>query len=240
MQLFIWTPLILKRGNFPRDEQNRPYLPGVVLEEAIESSLIYYYIKKDKEIENKVKTYLLKKGLNPEEVVGDIKNIIFEKYPIIKNIKFPEKIKLNPEEVYPVRVEVFNLETWLDEEEFKAEAYKGVVSLDFTSEELAVLKSAGHSYCEALLRIEREFLKDHPLVQTFYDPMLNKIKKWDFPLRAGMWTETEFQGNLLFFWRIKEVREWILKELKIDIRPKKVLFVPREECTTGWCELKTN
>jgi len=82
-------------------------------------------------------------------------------------------------------------------------------------------------------------LKEHPLSSRFYEPLINDIKKWQIPLRVGMWTEVSFKGDLLFFWRIKEVREKLIKQLKTDIRPRYVLYLPDEKQTTGWVEIKT-
>ncbi|NPA58343.1 MAG: hypothetical protein GXN94_03495, partial [Aquificae bacterium] len=79
----------------------------------------------------------------------------------------------------------------------------------------------------------------HPLAKLFYEPLIDRMKKWDIPLRVGMWTEVSFKGDLLFFWRIKEVREYLIKKLKVDIRPRYVLYLPKEKQTTGWIEIKT-
>ncbi len=238
MELLTWTPVIFSRKGFPRDEAGRPFLPGNSIKEAITSAVIYYYIKKDKDIENRVKAYLLKKGLKPSEVIDRIKEIILDKYPVLNGLEIPERLDLSKGEVYETRAEVFNLKKWEDEESFKVEAFKGVVELPISSPYLEKLKAAGHSFCEALVRMEMGMLKDHPLVETFYKPLLNDMKKWEIPLRVGMWTEVKFKGHLLFFWRIKEVRNALMEELKVDIRPTKVIYLPRERCTTGWCEAK--
>ena len=240
MKLLVWTPIIYSRKGFPRDEKQNPYIPGKIIKEAIESSLIYYYIKKDKEIENKVKTYLLKKGLDPEEVIEEIKNIIYKKYALIKDIHIPEKILLNQEEIVQEYAEVLDLRTWEDVESFKVEVYKGIVDLDLEEDFVKKFKSAGHSYCEALAKLEKNMLKEHPLAEKFYEKLLNELKKWEMPLRLGMWTEVKYKGNLLFFWRIKEVREHFQKEYRINITPEKVIYLPREKVTTGWCEIKVD
>jgi hypothetical protein len=53
-----------------------------------------------------------------------------------------------------------------------------------------------------------------------------------------MWTEVTFKGDLLFFWRIKEIREKLLKELNVDILPRYIIYIPKEKQTIGWVELK--
>ncbi len=238
--LLTWTPVIASKSGFPRDEKGNPFLPGDLIREAIVSAAIYYYIKKDREIESRVKNYLLKKGLDPEEVIDRVKSIISEKYPILKDLIIPEKIRIPKEKIHRIRAEVFNLKRWEEEETLQVESFKGTLEIPIASPHMEKIKAAGHSFCEGLARMEMDLLEDHPLVERFYKPLLNDIKKWEIPLRIGMWTLTRYKGHLLFFWKIKEVREALIRELKIDIRPESILYLPREECTTGWCELKIN
>ncbi|RUM89719.1 MAG: hypothetical protein DSZ25_00195 [Thermovibrio sp.] len=238
MELLTWTPVLFGKKGFPRDDEGRPFLPGNVLREAVESAVIYYYIKKDKDIENRVKRYLLKEELRPDEVVKRIREIITDRYPVLKSLEIPERIDLSGGEVYETRAEVFDLKKWEDVEDFKVEVFKGTIELPLSSPYLEKLKAAGHSFCEALARMEMSMLKDHPLSENFYKPLLNDMKRWEIPLRVGTWTEVRFKGNLLFFWRVKEVRERLMEKLKTDIRPRRVIYLPRERCTAGWCELK--
>jgi hypothetical protein len=240
MKLVTWTPLIFSRKGFPRDAEGKPFLPRNLFEEAITSAVIFYYIKKDKEIENKVKKYLLKNKLDLKEVSKDVKNIVLEKYPIMDNLDIPEVTYIDEKDIQERYIEIFDLKEWIDVNGFRTEVYTGTVELEINSPYIEKLKAAAHSYAEALAKIEMSFLKDHPLVDIFYKPLLNDLKKWDIPLRLGLWTETSFKGDLLFFWRIKEVRERLLKELKVDIRPRYVLYIPREKVTTGWSELNRN
>ena len=238
MELICWSPVIFGRKGFPRDDEGKPFLPSNVFKEAITSAVIFYYIKKDREIENKVKKYLLKSGLNIKEVSKDIKDIVLEKYPILDNLEIPERTYLPEKEIKEEYIEVFDLKEWIDVKGFKTEVFKGIIPLDVKSPYLEKIKAAAHSYGEALARIEHSFLKEHPLAKIFYEPLINDMKKWDIPLRIGMWTEVSFKGDLLFFWRIKEIREKLLKELKVDIRPRYILYLPKEKQTTGWTELK--
>ena len=238
MELLCWTPVIFNRKGFPRDEEGRPFLPKDVFIEAIISSVIFYYVKKDREIENRVKNYLLSQDVKFDEVSNRVKEIVLNKYPVLEQLYIPEKIYLSENNLQEKYIEVFDLKKWEDVKGFKTEVFKGVVSVEIESPEIEKIKSAAHSFAEALAKIERSFLKDHPLSLLFYDPLINDIKKWDVPLRIGMWTEVPFKGDLLFFWRIKEVRERLIKRLKIDIRPRYVLYLPDEKQTTGWVELK--
>ncbi len=235
MELLTWTPLIFSKTGFPRDPDGTPYIPGKTVERAINSALIYYYIKKDREIETTVRKLLLNKNLNPETVIEKVTAIIFEKYT--HSIKFPEKIPLKGGKVFETIVDVFDLKRWEEVDSFRVEVFEGIIELKL-SENLERIKPAAHSFADALLRMEMELLQDHPVVETYYQPMLNEVRKWEIPLRLGFWTQTRYQGNLLYFWRIKEIRERFLRDFKIDIRPTKILFLPREGVTAGWAEIK--
>ena len=238
MELICWTPVIFNRHGFPRDEEGKPFLPRNLFTEAITSAVIFYYVKKDKEIENKVKKYLLSSDVKFEEVSNTVKEIVLNKHPVLDQLEIPEKTYIPEKDIQERYIEVFDLKNWEDIKGFKTEVFKGIISLEIKSPHLEKLKAAAHSYAEALAKIEHTFLKDHPLASIFYEPLINDLKKWDIPLRIGMWTEVSFKGDLLFFWRIKEVREKLLKELKVDIRPRYVLYLPQEKQTTGWAEIK--
>jgi len=240
MEILTWTPIIFSRKGFPRDVEGKPFLPRNFFEEAVTSAVLFYYIKKDKEIENKVKNYLMKSNLDLKKVSKDVKNIVLKKYPVLEQLDIPEVTYINEGNLEERYIEVFDLKEWIDVKGFKTEIYKGVINVEINSPHLEKLKAAAHSYAEALARIEMGFLKEHPLVDLFYKPLINDLKRWDIPLRLGMWTETSFKGDLLFFWRIKEVREKLLKELNVDIRPRYVLYIPKEKVTTGWSELRRN
>jgi hypothetical protein len=240
MQLICWTPVIYSKKGFKRDENNKPFLPGEVIKEAITSAVIFYYIKKDKEIENKVKKYLLKDELNLDEVSKDVKEIVLNKYPILDNLEIEDKIYLPEDEIKKEYIELFDLKKEQEVKRFQTETFKGIIDINIKSPHIEKIKVAAHSFAEALAKIEHSMLKDHPLGQNFYEALLNDIKTWEIPLRIGMWTKVSFKGNLLFFWRIKEVREKLLKELKIDIRPRYIIYIPKEKQTTGWIELKNS
>ena len=240
MHLITWTPILLAENGFPRDGRGNPFIRGSVLKEAILNAATYYYVKKDREIEAKVRTYLLREELEPTKVVEDIKEILQDKYLFLKELEIPEKISLSDGEIYETTVEVFDLKKQIEVNDFRSEVFRGTIELEISFPDLSKLKAIGHSYCESLCRAEMSMLKNHPLIEDFYVLMLNGIKKWDIPLRVGMWTEDFLQESLLFFRKVKEIRKKLMEKLKIDIRPKRVLYLPAEKCTVGWCELKSS
>ncbi|WP_456384581.1 hypothetical protein [Persephonella sp.] len=239
MEFISWTPVIFSRSGFPRDEEGRPFLPKNAFVESLTSAVIFYYIKKDREIENRVRKYLLSENLDIKEVAKQVKKIITDKYPVLDELDIPERVYLPPSQIKEKYVEIFDLKEWIDVRGFKTEVFSGVLQLEISSPHIEKFRAASHSYAEALARMEHSLLKDHPLASIFYEPLINQMKKWDIPLRIGMWTEVSFKGDLLFFWRIKEVREKLMKTLKTDIRPRYVLYLPDEKQTTGWAEIKT-
>ncbi len=239
MKLLVWTSMLYSKDGFPRDEEGNSYIPGSVLRTALVDAVVYYYTKKDRQIENTIRGHLMElKSFNFEAVAREIRRKIYEKYPFLEEISLPEKIILPQKDIYKARVEVFDLEKWLDVEDFTAEVFRGVVEIGGELPEYNQLKNAGKSFCEALLKMEMSMLEGHPLVESFYQPLLNDLKTWEFPLRVGMWTEERRRARLLFFWRIKEVRQHILKKFGRDIRPRRVLFLPREKSTLGWSEIQ--
>ncbi len=238
MELICWTPVLFSRKGFPRDDEGKPFLPGNLFREAIISAVIFYYIKKDKEIERKVKNFLLKEKLDIKTVSKSIKDIVIEKYPVLEQLDIPERTYIPEKDIRQEYIEVFDLKEWVDIRGFKGEVFKGVLEVPIRSPHIEKIKAAAHSYAEALAKMEHSMLKDHPLAKVFYEPLINDLKKWDIPLRIGLWTEVSFKGDLFFFWKIKEIRERLIKDLKVDIRPRYVLYLPREKQTTGWTELK--
>ncbi len=238
MEIVSWTPTIYSRKGFPKDKNGKPFFPKETFVEAITTAVIFYYTKKDKEIENKIKKYLLKDKLNIDTIARDIKKIVLSKYPVLDNLELPDKVYIPEEDIKEEYVEIFDLKEWIDVKGFKTEVFKGVVDLEINSPNIEKIKAAAHSYAEALAKMEHSLLKEHPLAKQFYEPLINDLKKWEIPLRIGLWTEVKFKGKLLFFWKIKEVREKLIKDLKIDIRPRYVIYSPKEKQTTGWIEIK--
>lgn len=236
--LLAWTPFMFSKNGFPRDDNAKPYIPGNLIKDAIANALIFYYIKKDKQIENKVKKYLMGEKVNLKEISQEIKNIVFSKYPYMDNLEVPDIIYLDPEKISIEVIDIYDVKKGYSIDDFKAEVFQGSLDINISSPYLSKIKAAAHSFVEALINIEKKLLNEHLLIEKFYNPLSNEIKKWEIPLRIGMWSEDKRRAKLLFFWRIKEVREKLIKHLNYDILPSKILFLPSKMCTLGWSEYK--
>ncbi len=236
--LVFWYPVMMKKG-FLEDE-NGKFIPRNEILEALESAVVFYYVKKDKEIEKLVRKYLMDKP-KLKEVSKEIKKIVFNKYPILNGIEIPEKIYLDSSKISEELVKVFDLEKKEFVRSFRGEVFRGAIEdVEIKSENMEKIKNACLAYSRALSEYEHKALKDSEL-EDFVVNIQNSIaNEWEIPIRVGEWTLTPYKGDLLFFWRDKEVREYLLKELKKDIRPKDVLFIPRTNEFLGWSEIKTN
>ena len=235
--LIFWSGTSFEKNGFLEDD-NGKFLPRNAILEALESAVVFYYIKKDREIENLVKKYLTTKP-KIKEVSREIKKIVFKKYPILEGIEIPEKIYLPKENISKELVKVFDFEKKEFTDSFKMEIFKGVLEdVHVKSENIEKIKTACKSYARALAEYEHKELKGSEFEDLIVEIQNSIANEWEIPIRVGHWTNTPYKGDLLFFWRIKEVREYLIKELDIDIRPKDVLYLPRTNEFLGWGEIK--
>lgn len=235
--LIFWSPVAFKKEGFLEDE-NGKFLPRNAILEAIESAVVFYYIKKDKELEKIVTKYLMQKP-KLKEISKEVKKRVFEKYPILEDIEIPEKIYLDKNKISNELVKVFDLEKKEFVKSFKIDVFKGVIEdVKIKSSNMEKIKNACKSFARALAEYEHKALKNTELEDLVVDIQNNIANEWEIPLRVGYWTNTPFKGDLLFFWRIKEVRDYLLKHLNIDIRPKDVLYLVKSNEFLGWSELK--
>ncbi len=234
--LIAWNAIAPEKGEFLRDEVGA-YLPKNEIEEAIRSALIFYLIKKDKALENSVKRLILSTDTRPKlkNLAKAVAQMVFERYPI--EITLPQKIYLPKEGIQKVAIERFDYAKKEFVERFESEIFKGTIE-DFAieSDNLQRIKTALLSYARGLAEQEHKELEG-----TILEPYIVEIQnlianEWQHTLRIGAWTKTPYKGDLLFFWRIKEVREKLLREFRLDIRPKDILFVPKFKEFLGWSE----
>ena len=235
--LIFWSPTSAEREEFLEDE-NGKFLQRNEILEALESAVIFYYIKKDKELERIVTKYLMEKP-KLKEISKEVKKRVFEKYPILDGIEIPEKIYLPKENISKELVKVFDLEKKEFVKSFYVETFKGVLEdVEIKSENMEKIKNAAKAYARSLLEYEHKALKGTEFEDLIAEYQNNVANEWEIPIRVGRWTNTPYKGDLLFFWRIKEVRDYLLNYLRIDIRPKDVLYLPRTNEFLGWGEIK--
>ncbi len=226
-RLITWTPVITDDGKFHPE----------VLEEAIRSAWVFYHIRKDRQIENAVRKYLMGGDVKLEELVERVGEIVYRKHPLKLRIKVLED-RTTTEELY---IEPYVISDDVDDEGFRAKAFTGQVSLSIDSNvSYPKLKAVGQSYTEGILKAEMKiFGEESEVLREIYQDLLNEMKnEWDIPLRMGMFNRNRLGGNLLFFWRIKDVREHLLKALNFDIRPKETLFIVKYRTVPGFVELR--
>ena len=238
--LIAWNAISYK-DEFLRDDLG-PYLPKNEIVEAIESAALFYYIKKDKSLENLVKKIILSADTKPKikSLAKDIKKAVFKKHPLLEGLELPDRIYLDENGIERVYVEKFDLEKKEFTSRFEKEVFKGVIE-DFTisSPNLIHIKTALLSFARGLAEYEHKALEG-TVLEPYITDIQNKIaNEWEMTLRVGEWTTTPYKGDLLFFWRIKEVREKLLKSFNIDIAPKDILFIPKYKEFLGWCEAKS-
>ncbi len=234
--LIAWHSIAPKNGVFPRDSKGA-YIPKEEILEAIGSALVFYLIKKDKSLENSIKKAILATSSKPQlDRIGfHIKAEVLKKYPI--TLKVPSKLYLP--KVEKVFIERFDYSKKEFVERFESEIFKGAVEeFEIESDNETLLKNALLSFARGLAEQEHKELKD-----TILEPYIVQVQnlianEWENTLRVGEWTKTPYRGSLLFFWRIKEVREKLLKEFNVDIRPKDTLFIPKFKEFLGWSEWK--
>jgi len=238
--LIAWYPIAPEKGSFLEDE-NGAYLPRNEIQEAIESAVIFYMIKKDKTLENRVKKIILNTDTKPKlkTLAKEIKKEVFSHTDILEDLEIKEKIYLPKEGIKQRVIKRYSFEKGEFIEHFQSEVFEGVIEEDIVkSPHIEKLKIAMLSYARGLAEQEHKLLKEssfEPLIEEIQNQIANE---WEATLRIGAWTKTPYKGDLLFFWRIKEVREKLLRDFHLDIRPKDILFIPQTKTFLGWSELK--
>ncbi len=235
MKLLCWTPLTLAEKKFPRSG-DKAFVPAQVLRNAFINAFVYYSLKKDKALEKRVEKFLLEEDFTADEAVRFVEEEVFKKNPRLENLKVSDA-PLSTEKVVNARLVLLDLKKQEDIKSFVAEVYTGSAPLEIEFEDINHLRSACHSFAEALAHAELTLVRDHPLADTFYRPLMGELKNWFIPLRTGYWCESPLEEKLFWFWGNKPVRERVRRLLGRDIRPRRVLYYPRERQTLGWTEV---
>ncbi|MRI84087.1 MAG: hypothetical protein C6I00_06670 [Nitratiruptor sp.] len=234
--LIAWNAIAPEGEEFLRDQRGA-YIPRNEVLEGIESALVFYLIKRDPALERALRRLILETDTRPKlkDLAKRIKAQTFQRHPI--TISLPEKIYLPEEGIERVHIERFDHQRKTFTQHLFKEVFRGVIEeFSIESDNPQLLQTALLSYARGLAQQEHKALEGSPL-EPYIIEVQNKIaNEWSNTLRIGAWTTTPYKGDLLFFWRIKEVREQLLRTFGIDIRPKDTLFIPKYKEFLGWCE----
>ena len=233
--LLAWNAIVAKNEEFLRDEKGA-FIPSNEIQEAIESALVFYHIKKDKTLETLVKRIILNVDSKPKlkTLAKEIKKEVFTRHPY--HLEIPAKIYLPDDGLQKIALERFDFKKKEFVERTTKEIFKGTIELSIP--QMEEIKVALTSYARGLAQYEHEELKG-TILEEYIISLQNSIaNEWEMTLRIGAWTKTPYKGDLLFFWRIKEVRQKLLREFKHDIRPKNIYFIPKFKEFVGWCEYR--
>ncbi len=237
VELLAWTPILNGRGGYPRDRRGNAYMSGKLLIQAFQSSVIFYYTGKDSFVENRIRRYL-NGGFRVVKAVPDILNIVIDRHDVLTGLWVPDRIYIPEDNLKEVTAVVYDLERDEIVESVETEAFVGTLKLDLNLREPSRLMPAFHSFSEALARMERSMAEEVESIRKFYDDYINELKRQEMPLRLGWWTDNRYGAAMLFFWKVKEIREMLLKRHGVDILPRRIVYVADEGQPAGWAELK--
>ncbi|NPA34882.1 MAG: hypothetical protein GXO48_08155 [Chlorobi bacterium] len=232
MPFFTYSPMLSRHKEFKRVDE-KSVISGDEIRKLVEASAIFYFIKKDKHLENRVRKFLMQKEHDLPELANSVRNMVYDTYPWLKEITYPQFVELEGK-VQRLYCEVWDLKENEVTKDFVTEAFTGIVKFQLPEPHAQKLCYAFQSYAEALARIEKEMLEDHPLATEFYPRLITELRSEGCPARLGYWTDTPYEGHLLFFWRVKEIRQHLTKEFGLDIRPTEIIYIPSRGETAGW------
>ncbi len=237
MKLVTYTPVILQE----KAENEVTYFPGKKIRESILLSLIAYTTRKEGRLRSKIKNYIFKgEYKNIEELLKKLEEEILAFWPWLQKIKIPD---IKVEGLEKRRVIVFDIRTEELIEDTQMIVFKGEIEIGdikLLEDEYTKLSNALRSFAEALASFEWKVVKDTiPSLSDFYMELKGEwVKKHQFPLRVGYWSDDPYLGWLFSFWRVKEIREYLVKHLKKDPYPERIIYSPKERATFGWAYLK--
>ncbi|GAB6066514.1 hypothetical protein JCM9492_16090 [Aquifex pyrophilus] len=237
--LVLWSPL-LPSFHFVNQKPRELYLYSSQIKKFFKTALIFYSLKKDAKLRNEVRHYILThKKVSLSRFLNFVqKTALSDKEEILKDINIPERIKLDEKNLKKVKLFLYDLKR--DEESFFGDAYvyQGIIEIPFESSHYEKIKSASHSYVEALIHAEHTLTRGKGRIEDFYLELSSSVKNWEIPLRLGVWTPNPISARLFWFWGDKEVRDRVRKLYRIELRPHKLFYIPSENQTLGWSEVR--
>ncbi len=237
MNLVLYAPVAVSPEGFPRNEQGRPYLPGEAVRQAVFTAVFVYATRRDRAFRERVRREVTARVPNRAlpDLLRRLEDLLLHRWPWLVGLHVPD-IPLR--QVERLRVLWIRLEDGQVEGEAMLETTRDVLPLPVpcTGEQQALLDAAGRSFTEALADAEWRWIRDVlPQLEPFYQDLKGHVLKHaPLPLRVGYWTDDPYQGRLLAFWRVPEVRRVVRNLYRRDPRPSTVLYAPRLQQTLGW------
>ncbi|MRJ05943.1 MAG: hypothetical protein C6I01_00260 [Epsilonproteobacteria bacterium] len=237
--LICWYPVSVSRKGIPSDHRGR-YLPGKLVGDYLERAVTYYYLKKDKNLQNRFKKEVLKRGVEKidSQLYWWLKKEVALNYPVLEGSKIPEKIYIDCHRVSKELIKFFNgEEKGFIRREWR-EVFSGVVEesgIQFPDWEK--IKIPVQSYSRALGEYLHKLVKKTQLEGVVAEVQNQIANNWEISLLLGEWTTPTPNPLFLHLWSIKELREKLQKE-NPHFFPKILFYIPRLNLLTGWSQLE--
>ncbi len=232
--LLLWSPLL------PSLRKREKYLYGSELRKFFKTAFIFYSLKKDTKLRNEIRHYILThKRTSLTQFLRFIQEkTLTDKRELLEDISIPERVALDDKGFRKRDLFIYDLKHNKLSFFGKVYTYEGIVELPFKTSHYERVKAASHSYIEALIHAEYTLARGKGKIEDFYLELSSSVKAWDIPLRIGVWSQNPVSSRLFWFWADKEVRERVRKLYKIELRPYKLFYIPLENKTLGWSEVK--
>jgi hypothetical protein len=239
--LIAWTTLIADTDKgFPKEE-GQALLPGSLLREAIENAWVFYWVKKDKSLQNRALRHL--ENLQGEEAFVQaaeaVRSMVFDLHPL-EGLEIPDKTPLPPEGLRRRHIEVFDLEEKKVSREFEALSFRGTVpALRIVSPQWEKIRTALTSFARSLAEYEHKHLVGTYLEESCAAIQNSIANEWESALRLGAWSNAPHGGGLFFFWRFPELRRRLMKRHRLDLLPTELYIISGDREMLSWCEYRS-
>ena len=186
-------------------------------------------------MEKRVKKAILSAKSKDEvfEVALSLKNEFSQKL----DIEIEDKIYLNGGNISKKEILVIDLDSKEVKESFQAQTFIGQIDIEIKN--IFSFKAALTSYARAVGEFIHHHLKESPFEESITQIQNQIANEWNIALLIGNWHKNSKKDELFFFWRIKEVRDKLIKDFNLDIKPNFVYYSKKDKSFTNWCEYST-